>query len=87
MESGYAYPGDLKIIRQWYGRMPARKIASPLAWWFMQQWLQGFFYRTTISWWIFAVAGLSAMSIALVTVSFQAIKAATANPVKSLRAE
>ena len=62
-------------------------IASPVAWWFMHQWLQDFPYRVTISWWIFLVAGLSAIGIALITVSFRAIKAATANPAKSLRTE
>jgi putative ABC transport system permease protein len=62
-------------------------IASPIAWYVMHNWLQEFAYRTTIAWWIFAVAGLSALFIALITVSFQAIKAALANPVKSLRTE
>jgi len=62
-------------------------IASPLAWYFMYRWLLDFAYRTPISWWIFAVAGLSAVLIAFITVSFQAIKAATVNPVKSLRSE
>jgi hypothetical protein len=62
-------------------------IASPLAWYFMYRWLLDFPYRTPISWWIFAVAGLSAVLIAFITVSFQAIKAAIANPVKSLRTE
>jgi putative ABC transport system permease protein len=62
-------------------------IASPVAWYMMHQWLQDFVYRTTISWWIFAFAGLSAVGIALVTVSSQAIKAALVNPVKSLRSE
>jgi putative ABC transport system permease protein len=62
-------------------------IASPVAYYFMHQWLQDFAYRLPISWWVFAVAGLSALLIALITVSFQAIKAAVANPVKSLRTE
>jgi putative ABC transport system permease protein len=62
-------------------------IASPVAWYFMNQWLQSFAYRIDISWWIFIVAGIAAISIALATVSFQAIKAAIANPVKSLRTE
>ncbi len=62
-------------------------IASPLAWWAMHTWLQGFAYRVTIEWWVFALAGVSALLIALLTVSFQAIKAAIANPVKSLRTE
>jgi putative ABC transport system permease protein len=62
-------------------------IASPLSWWFMNKWLQDFAYRIQISWWMFAVAGMIAIFIALLTVSFQAIKAAIANPVKSLRTE
>jgi putative ABC transport system permease protein len=62
-------------------------VATPLAWIVMNTWLQDFAYRTTISWWIFAVAGLIALVIALLTVSFQAIKAALTNPVKSLRSE
>ena len=61
--------------------------AFPVAWWMMNDWLQGFQYRITISWWIFFVAGIVAIFIALFTVSFQAIKAAIANPVKSLRTE
>jgi putative ABC transport system permease protein len=62
-------------------------IAFPVAWWFMNNWLQDYEYRTTIHWWMFALAGLSALLIALLTVSFQAIKAAVANPVDSLRSE
>ena len=62
-------------------------IASPLAWWTMNKWLQDFEYRISITWWMFAVAGMAALLIALITVSFQAIKAAVANPVKSLRTE
>ncbi len=62
-------------------------IASPVAYLFMRPWLQDFAYRINISWWIFVISGLSAVLIALVTVSFQAIKAAIANPVKSLRTE
>jgi putative ABC transport system permease protein len=62
-------------------------IASPIAWWAMHQWLQDFAYRTEINFWIFLVAGLIAVGIALITVSFQAIKAAMANPVKNLRTE
>jgi putative ABC transport system permease protein len=62
-------------------------IACPLAYYFMDKWLQDFAYRIDISWWIFALAGIVAIVIALLTVSFQAIKAALANPVKSLRTE
>ncbi|AUD07121.1 hypothetical protein CWM47_01555 [Spirosoma pollinicola] len=62
-------------------------IASPLAWWAMNQWLLRFVYKVDIEWWIFALAGLLAIGIALLTVSFQSIKAALMNPVKSLRSE
>ncbi len=62
-------------------------IASPIAWYVMNQWLQDFAYRISISWWMFALAGAAIVFIALVTISFQAIKAAIANPVKSLRTE
>ncbi len=62
-------------------------IASPLAWFIMHRWLQDFAYRTDIAWWLFAVAGLLAVAIALATISFQAIRAALTNPVKSLRTE
>lgn len=62
-------------------------IATPLAWYYMHQWLQDYAYRIDISWWLFAAGGLAAIIIALATISFQAIKAAMANPVKSLRME
>ena len=62
-------------------------ISAPLAWYAMHSWLEGFAYKINIQWWMFVVAGIGAMAIALVTVSFQAISAAIANPVKSLRIE
>jgi putative ABC transport system permease protein len=62
-------------------------IASPIAWYSMQNWLQQFAYRISISWWMFGTGGLIALGIASMTVSFQSIKAALANPVKSLRTE
>jgi ABC-type antimicrobial peptide transport system permease subunit len=62
-------------------------IASPIAWYFMNKWVQGYVFRADISWWLFAAGGLAAVLVALLTVSFQAIKAAVANPVKSLRTE
>jgi putative ABC transport system permease protein len=62
-------------------------IAGPLAWYFMNKWLQDFAYRISFGWWIFAVAGASAMLIALATVSIQAIRAAVTNPTRSLRSE
>jgi putative ABC transport system permease protein len=65
----------------------ASLVAFPVAWWAMNRWLESFAYRVGIPWWIFVVAGIVAMAIALVTVSFQTIRAAVANPVKSLRSE
>ena len=62
-------------------------IASPIAWYAMNRWLQDFAYKITIDWWVFAGAGLLAVGIALLTVSFQSVKAALMNPVKSLRSE
>jgi putative ABC transport system permease protein len=62
-------------------------IATPVAWWAVNKWLQGFAYRINISWWVFAVAGLLSVLIAWITISFQAFKAAISNPVKSLRTE
>lgn len=62
-------------------------IASPVAWWCMHTWLQDYTYRVSISWWIFVLTGLISVLIAIATVSYQAVKAALANPVKSLRAE
>ena len=62
-------------------------IAVPAGWYFMNTWLQDFAYRINIGWWVFAIAGLFAVVIAFVTISFQAIKAAVANPVKNLRTE
>jgi len=62
-------------------------IASPIAWYFMDDWLRDYPYRINLSWWIFLAGGIGAIIIALITVSFQAIKAAIANPVRSLRTE
>jgi putative ABC transport system permease protein len=62
-------------------------IASPIAWYFMNQWLQDFVFRTNISVMVFIIAGIGAILIALITVSIQAMKAAVANPVISLRSE
>ncbi len=62
-------------------------IAMPFAWSVMARWLQGFVYRISLSWWMFAIAAVAAILIALVTISFQAVKAAVANPVKSLKSE
>jgi putative ABC transport system permease protein len=62
-------------------------IATPIAWYFMHGWLQDFVYRTTIPWWIFGICGLAAVAIAMLTVGFQAVRAAIRNPVESLRNE
>ena len=62
-------------------------IASPLAWFIMNKWLENFAYKTTLSWWIFALAGVLALGIALLTVSWQSWRAATKNPVEALRYE
>ncbi len=62
-------------------------VAIPLAWYIMNQWLQEFAFRTTLSWWLFAIAVALSLLIAIFTVSYQAVKAALMNPVKSLRSE
>lgn len=62
-------------------------LASPIAWWTMNKWLEDFSYRIEIQWWIFAVAGIAALTIAILTVSTQAIRAANTNPIKTLRDE
>ena len=62
-------------------------IATPISWWAMNKWLENFAYRIQLEWWMFLLAGVIAIVLALITVSFRAIKAATANPVKSLRTE
>ncbi|GAA0541991.1 ABC transporter permease [Chitinophaga japonensis] len=62
-------------------------VASPIAWYVMDKWLEGFAYRITMQWWMFGLAGLLAVAIALLTVSYQSVKAALANPVKALTLE
>jgi ABC-type antimicrobial peptide transport system permease subunit len=62
-------------------------IATPVAYYFMHKWLQSYQYRTQIAWWIFAATGIGAIMITLLTVSYQSIKAAMANPVDSLKTE
>jgi putative ABC transport system permease protein len=62
-------------------------IATPVSYYFMHNWLQGYQYRTEITWWIYAIAAIGAMVLTLLTVSYQSIKAALANPVRSLRSE
>ena len=67
--------------------MIAAVVAIPVAWYFMQQWLEDFAYRIDISWWVFVLSALAAMIIAMATIGVQVIKAALMNPVKSLRSE
>ena len=62
-------------------------IACPLAWYLMEQWLKNFAYKIPLSWWIFTIAGLLALGLAVLTVSWQSLNAATQNPVKTLRHE
>jgi len=62
-------------------------IASPVAWWVMNKWLQNFAYKANMNWWVFLISALVALAIAIITIGFQAIKAATMNPVKSLKTE
>jgi putative ABC transport system permease protein len=62
-------------------------VACPIAWYAINKWLENFAYKTTLSWWIFALAGVLALGIALLTISFQSYKAATRNPIESLRYE
>lgn len=86
---GASVPGLARLLSKDFLKlvMVAFVIATPIAWWAMKQWLQAFAYRINISWWMFALAGTVALVIALATVSVQAVKAAVANPVKSLKAE
>jgi len=86
---GASVPGIVKLLSTDFLKLVfiAFLIATPVSWWAMQQWLQRFAYRVPVSWWMFALAGLLAVFIALFTISFQAIRAAVANPVKSLRSE
>jgi putative ABC transport system permease protein len=65
----------------------AAVIAFPLAWWAMHNWLQNFAYHVDIEWWVFALAGIIAITIAILTISYQTIRAALMNPVKSLKSE
>ena len=62
-------------------------LATPFAWWAMDAWLQDYTYRIQLQWWVFALAGIAALCIALATVSFQAFRAAIANPANNLKSE
>jgi putative ABC transport system permease protein len=82
-------PGLVRLLSRDFLRLVfvAFVIAAPLSWWAMNKWLESFAYRVPISWWMFALAGAMAIGIAIATVSFQAIKAALANPIRALRSE
>jgi len=84
---GASVPGLIQLLSKDFVRLVviAFVIAAPIAWWAMHQWLQGFAYKVTIRWWMFAAAGAMAMIIALLTTCFQAIKAAVANPIAALK--
>jgi putative ABC transport system permease protein len=86
---GASVPGIARLLSKDFLKLViiAFVIATPIAWWTMNKWLQIFANKITLSWWMFALAGVLAVFIALLTVWFQAIKAAIANPVKSLRTE
>ncbi|TSD66896.1 FtsX-like permease family protein [Inquilinus sp. KBS0705] len=86
---GASTPGIVNMLSVDFMKLVAISfiIATPVAWYFMYKWLQDFAYRIDIQWWVFLLAGVMAMVVALVTISFQAIKAALSNPVKSLRSE
>jgi len=86
---GATVPGIVGLLSKDFVKLVylAIVIASPIAWWAMNRWLADFAYRIDIQWWMFAAAGLAAVVIALLTVSWQAIRAALANPVDSLRDE
>ncbi|HUZ60402.1 MAG TPA: FtsX-like permease family protein [Hanamia sp.] len=86
---GASVPGITILISKDFLKLViiAMLVASPIAWWVMNRWLRDFAYRISISWHVFEMAGVIAILIALITVSFQSIKAAMANPVNSLRSE
>ncbi|MEP6514436.1 MAG: FtsX-like permease family protein, partial [Parafilimonas sp.] len=86
---GASLPGIVKLLSKDFLKLVVISIiiAAPLAWYFMNKWLQDFAYRISIGWWVFIAAGLVAVMIAFVTIAFQAVKAGMANPVKSLRTE
>ncbi|HEX9956143.1 MAG TPA: FtsX-like permease family protein, partial [Fibrella sp.] len=86
---GASVPSIVNLLAQDFLKLVlvAIVIASPLAWYAMHEWLQDFEYRIAIQWWVFVVTGLLALAIAFLTVSFQSVKAALMNPVKSLRTE
>jgi putative ABC transport system permease protein len=86
---GASVPGIIMLVSKDFLKLivVAIAIAIPISWFVMHQWLNSFSYRTTLSWWIFFLAGAASIGIAFITVSLQAIKAALADPIKNLRSE
>ncbi|MES1216363.1 MAG: ABC transporter permease [Bacteroidota bacterium] len=86
---GASLPGIVKLLSKDFLKLVviALLVATPVAWYFMNKWLQDFAYRISIGWWVFIISGLLAILIAFITIGFQAIRAGIANPVKSLRTE
>lgn len=86
---GATTSGLVKLLSMDFLRLVliAFAIATPLAWYGLQRWLENFAHRTDLHWWVFALAGLVALAVALVTVGVQSVKAALANPIESLRNE
>lgn len=86
---GATVPGIVAMLSGHFLKLVviAMLLAFPAAWYFMDKWLQGFAYVIDIEWWMFALAGISTVIIALLTVSYQSIRAALMNPVKSLKIE
>ena len=86
---GASVPGIVRLLSREFVWLVGLSLvlAIPISWWAMNRWLQGFAYRVPLSWWMFVLAGVLAIVIALVTVSFQAIRAAIANPIRALRSE
>jgi len=86
---GASVSGIVRLLSKDFLRLIAVSfvIATPIAWWAMHRWLQGFAYPVSVKWWMFALSGIIALLIAMVTVSFQSIRAAVANPTRSLKTE
>ena len=86
---GASVPGIMRMLSQDFLKLIliAAVLTFPIAWWAMHKWLMDFAYRVNIGWWVFVVAAMAAILIALIAISFHSIKAAIANPVKSLRTE
>ncbi|MEK7256791.1 MAG: FtsX-like permease family protein, partial [Bacteroidota bacterium] len=86
---GATTPGIVGLLSKDFLKLVivALVVASPVAWYFMNKWLENFAYRIDIQWWVFVAAGAAAVAIAFLTVSFQSVRAALANPVESLRSE